>query len=111
VRFDGIRSTGWAFSVPELGNYGISFESVPPGVVGDLSHSETLLFSADELGDNLYDSLDFNLSATPTPEATEIPTDAFTLAANVYRLRRKLRGLYLFTAVLPEWGSGIFTGF
>jgi hypothetical protein len=39
-------------------------------------------------------------------------TEVFTFPANVYRIRRKVRSMYLFTAlVVQEWGNGAIPGF
>jgi hypothetical protein len=163
VIFNKDQSTGCAFSVPDVGNYSISFESVSPGVVGLLHFDGNVLFSVNESGDNIYDTVDFILSPTPsvtrTPTLSATPTavfsesnpegyresrgfdeserlresrsvegsqrfpesrgfsasstrtDLFTLPANVYRIRRRVRTLYLFTAVLPDWGNSPFFGF
>jgi hypothetical protein len=100
VQFDGRRSRGCAFSLPDLGTYTISFESMLSEAEGWLGHDGTPVFIVNTSADNFFAHAELVASPLPsrTPALTATPgtasgrTDAFTRGCwEIYRRRRYLR--------------------
>jgi hypothetical protein len=66
VMFDAGRAKGWAFSVPEVGNYSVSIALASPPGNDQLHHNGNFEFSADELGDTFSAKADVFIFATST---------------------------------------------
>jgi hypothetical protein len=65
VVFNSSRSTGCAFSVPDIGNYTISFKSASPSTLGGLRHEGGFEFSAEVWADNFYENVTYLVWPTP----------------------------------------------
>jgi hypothetical protein len=102
---DGSAPIGDSSPVDASGHFGRS-------ALGDSSPAEgsAPLSESAPIGESKAVDASAGLPESPHPAEVSGPTEAFTLPVRVYRIRRRIRFMYLFAAVMPDWGSGIMAG-
>jgi hypothetical protein len=76
-------SQGCAFTVGDVGNYSVAFESVSPPLSGQLGHGDAITsFSVTDEADNIYWTVPYWF-ATESPAATATPPQSPTATQNI----------------------------